>query len=82
MPAGLPGSGWAAMTRVLPRTFAMKPAVSALVTARLGQNRWVAHETARPAVASRLMDPENEVADLTSLNGLVLVAVRLSARVR
>ena len=80
VPPGLPGSGWAGVTRVTPMTFARKPAVSPRVMARPGQYLPSPQPTARPAVASRLMAVANRVLVLTSRYGIRPVAVSARAR--
>src|SRR5690349_23469894 len=66
VPSGLPGSGWAGVTRVTPMTLARNPAVSPRVIARSGQYLPSPQPTARFAVASRLMADANCVLGLTS----------------
>ena len=82
VPAGLPGVGCWAVTRVIDRARGGSPAVSARVMARVGQNRWLPQLIATPAVASRLIDVANAVLAWTSVKWPPLVAVSLSARLR
>ncbi len=56
MPAGLPGVGCWAVTRVIDRARCRNPAVSARVIERVGQNRWLAQLIATPAGTRRLIE--------------------------
>ena len=81
LPSGLPGAGCAAVIRVMDLARWRKPAVSARLMSRFGQNRWLPHEIARPAVARRLIAVANGWCVETSSNRTPLVAVSLSALV-
>ena len=82
VPAGLPGTGCLAVTRVIDRARCRNPAVSARVIECVGQNLWLAQLIATPAATRRLIELANDVLAWTSLKWPPLEAVSLRPRLR